>query len=138
MSSSAEVCLQAAWMVGLALTLAALAGSTLAGPKIRNMFGESRAPRISLSACSTLNTASARVFMCIPCRANCKEASTLSKDDINRMEAEAVVNVIYGDSTATVAKVIEMVFNVCTATRPLPSETRRSTIMSRAQWRNGN
>lgn len=89
LDSYEKVCLQAAWMVGLALTLAALAGSTLAGPKIRNMFGESR------------------------------EASTLSKDDINRMEAEAVVNVIYGDSTATVAKVIEMVFNVCTVVIPI-------------------
>lgn len=47
------------------------------------------------------------------------EASTLSKDDINRMEAEAVVNVIYGDSTAAVAKVIEMVFNVCTVMIPI-------------------
>ncbi|CAE7899954.1 unnamed protein product, partial [Symbiodinium sp. KB8] len=84
-----KVCLQAAWMVALALTLAALVGSTLAGPKIRNMFGES------------------------------PEASTLSKDDINRMEAEAVVNVIYGDSTAAVAKVIEMVFNVCTVMIPI-------------------
>ena len=119
-------------MVALALTLAALVGSTLAGPKIRNMFGESPAPRTF----SALDTAIATVIMRIPGRTNCKEASTLSKDDINRMEAEAVVNVIYGDSTAAVAKVIEMVFNVCTATRSLPSETQRSTVISAAHWRN--
>ena len=50
-----------------------------------------------------------------PC--NSKEASKLSKDDISRLETEALMDTIYGDRTAHVAKVTVVVMDVCTASR---------------------